>query len=299
MIKRILTMSFVSVALLSNAQQQPANAGFETWTGNYPANWGSIDEAVSAVLGYQNTVIENNTAPYAGTADCKLEPKYNILLSQNIPGIIVTGSFDVVISPFSIGVNGKPYTSRPTDMTFYYKFTAASGDSAGAAVWLYKYNTTTQTRDTMAFGSLEIVTNAATYTMGTVTLNYYNTAIPDSIAIIFASTLTQITVGTSFTVDGVSMNGTASGVNETAKDMGLMVYPNPANDGLNFSISRDANLSYVELYDLNGRKLNSVNVLANTLSTVSTTELSEGLYFYGAFNSKGERTYTGKFEVKH
>ncbi|MFI5204557.1 MAG: T9SS type A sorting domain-containing protein [Flavobacteriales bacterium] len=299
MIKRLLTISFASAALFATAQQQAPNSGFETWSGNYPSSWGSIDEAVSAVLGYQNTVIENNTAPFAGAADCKLEPKYNLIIGQNIPGIIVSGSFDVVISPFSIGVNGIPYTSRPTDMTFYYKFSPTSGDTAGAAVWLYKYNSSNGMRDTMAYGDLEITTAAASYTMGTVTLNYHNTATPDSIAIIFASTLTQITVGTSFTVDGVSMNGTASGVDETAKDMGLMVYPNPANDIMNFSISRDANLSYVEIYDLNGRKLNTVNVLANTLSTLPTSELSEGMYFYGAFNTSGERVYTGKFEVKH
>ncbi len=69
----------------------------------------------------------------------------------------------------------------------------------------------------------------------------------------------------------------------------IRIYPNPANDVLNFVMSDSMSLDKVEIYDAIGKRVFSSNVYNNS---INISELTSGVYFVKAFS--GERQITKK-----
>jgi hypothetical protein len=101
-----------------------------------------------------------------------------------IPGIIGTDSLDI---PNATILLGKGYTSRPLRFNGYYKYLPIGGDSGVIFVLLSKFNTIAGHRDTVAFARQIIKNAVSTYTPIDLPINYYSTAIPDSLTLIIAS----------------------------------------------------------------------------------------------------------------
>ncbi len=71
------------------------------------------------------------------------------------------------------------------------------------------------------------------------------------------------------------------------------VYPNPATNFVNISLTPNSNANKFEIYDITG-KLIVLRQLESSLTTINVTDLSKGLYFYSIKNN--DKTIdTGKF----
>ena len=85
----------------------------------------------------------------------------------------------------------------------------------------------------------------------------------------------------------------STGINELDKKQ-VNVYPNPANNVLNFDLNVvNAN---VQLFDITGKILKLINTNKNKFS-VSLNEFNNGIYFYSIIDAEGNKIATNRFVV--
>lgn len=167
-----------------------------------------------------------------------------------------------------MAILSSPYTSRLSALKGFYKYeenildaqTDTVLDVAQISVFMTKWNISTQHRDTVGTGVLDL-NAAAGYTLFMNNIVYTNqTVVPDSIHILIDPSLVRRDpdgsnymslddgIGSFLTVDNLSLiDENVAGVNEFSKSWN--VYPNPAEDLLfieNFN-------GHATLHDLNGK----------------------------------------------
>lgn len=69
----------------------------------------------------------------------------------------------------------------------------------------------------------------------------------------------------------------------------LSILPIPASESITFSL-KNGLLDSIELYDVNGRLIRSVENISNSKKTISVTDLAAGMYFGEITSKKGTRT---------
>jgi hypothetical protein len=83
---------------------------------------------------------------------------------------------------------------------------------------------------------------------------------------------------------------TTVGINETAINLGLSVYPNPTTNYLTLKVEDNSNLSY-QLYDLQGKELENKKVVSNP-TIVKMEGLPKAIYFlHVTKNNKSVKTF--------
>lgn len=88
---------------------------------------------------------------------------------------------------------------------------------------------------------------------------------------------------------------TATSVNEIKTNQNVNIYPNPFNNSTNI-IFNDAEKHFVELYDVTGRKLNSIQ--CNELRyELSRNGLAPGIYFIKIYDTKMNIISTSKINI--
>jgi hypothetical protein len=291
MIKKLFSVALIACAIGTQAQQVQ-NAGFETWTNNFPNNWGSIGGALVG-FGQPNPGTETQTTTkHSGT--------YAVLLTNKavaafggavVPGFVQTGSAAVVGT--SLSFKGEPYTYQPSSYSFYYEYVPQTGDSGFTQILLTKWNTGTNTRDTLAFGGATIHA-AANYTQGTVPIIWQTVANPDTILLSFGSSqLNTPPANSMLYVDDVTM--AVSGIQTFVDGSVSHVYPNPASNTINFSVS-DENAKYVKVYDLTGRAVASFELINRSVKA-DVSSFENGMYIYVITDAQGGKMGTAKFNV--
>lgn len=292
MIKRLLTFTMLSVSLFASAQQL-SNNGFENWTAGNPNNWGSFDEMLTG-LGVTGTTLETQVSPgNSGTSACQLMTQTVLLLQTTVPGVINSG-------PITYGAQVDfaltPYSGTPSDYTFYYKFSPVSGDTAGTQVVFTKWNTGTNSRDTIAYGGDLIVGAANNFTLRSVPITWLVTGVaPDSISMIFLSSAGFVAQpNTKFIVDDVNMVFPL-GITEPFMLNEISVYPNPATDLVNFS-TKNPSAANVDVFDFSGKRVASQS-LENGTSSVNTSNYAAGVYLYRILDENGKELKSSKFSV--
>jgi hypothetical protein len=292
MIKRLLTISMLSVSLFGTAQQLPNN-GFENWTSGNPNSWGSFDEMLSG-LGVTGTTLETQVSPgNSGTSACQLMTQTVLLLQTTVPGVINSGP---ITYGSQVDFALSPYSGTPTDYTFSYKFSPVSGDTAGTQVVFTKWNSATNTRDTIAYGGDLIVGAANNFTLRSVPITWLVTGVaPDSVSMIFLSSAGFVAQpNTKFIVDDVNMVFPL-GITEPFMLNDIAVFPNPATDIVNFS-SKNHAASLVEIFDFSGKLVISQEI-ENGNSSVNTTAFAPGVYMYRIMDVNGNEIKSSKFSV--
>jgi DNA/RNA endonuclease YhcR with UshA esterase domain len=86
---------------------------------------------------------------------------------------------------------------------------------------------------------------------------------------------------------------TSTGMNEIEKNK-VNVYPNPANNVLNFELN--ISTATVQLFDITGKTLKSINTNNNNFS-VSLSDFNNGIYFYSIMDAEGKKIATNRFVV--
>ncbi len=198
-------------------------------------------------------------------------------------------------------IPGYPEANRYTQFTFYAEYAPQTGDEAVCAVALTNFSG--GVRDTIAEGSVTISGTVSSFTQYTVNLTYKSTCqFPDTAIIVFTSsgTKTQAKAGSTLIVDDAAFSGDNSCtgiISETQLSAAVLAFPNPASDNITLKSTGAANnFSYVEIYDLTGRKVDA-QLVQNNRVTFNTSSYSIGMYVYSAYNENHELVGVGKFNI--
>ncbi len=318
-----------SLALLGfgtfNAQAQAVpNGGLENWGSSLgqpsePTSWvtGNILAAPIATFPNPNTnptsVFKTTTAGefHGGVAAMKIT---TVKLNQNplassgfndTVGMAVVGQAQ--LSPSPALKQGFPYTGRPNQLDFWYKYTPTGIDNGGALAILTKW--TGSTRDTVAEAYFFIPSGVSAMSSGSVVLVYrpaYNAAgNPDTAIVGFSSSIGSLfntytvrpKIGSALWVDDVDLTGTHVGIKENSKSNEFRVFPNPATALINFAFNSEE-AGKVELYDVTGKKVNVVNI-EDKKARINTDNLANGLYIYRIMDNDKKVMATGKVNVSN
>ncbi|HEX7412505.1 MAG TPA: T9SS type A sorting domain-containing protein [Bacteroidia bacterium] len=298
MIKKLLSVTLVAAALVSNAQQL-TNNGFETWASSIPSSWGTMDGALAADGLSGGTSVTKSSTPHSGSFAVTLTTKGIPIVGTVAPGIIEYGSMSVNIGTQAATFKGLPYTSSPSSATYWIFGTVASGDSSGMQIILTKWNTVTNKRDTIGLGYDRVPTSGITssYTMRTVNITYTTSPpAPDTIqCLVISSILKTPVVGNTITVDDINLVFTTGIEPVHASQAAILAYPNPAVNQITLS-SPNEKAKYAKVYDLTGRLI-STHELINKTAILDINAFENGMYLYNITDENNHSLNTSKFSV--
>lgn len=304
----IIRLSFLNkiitylIFLLSAVAVSQNNGGFENWTtsGSYeePVDWQTTN--ILSLFGNAVSSFKvSGTDKYSGNYALKVKTIHIVnklgLNLTDTAGVAFNGK--VIISPPSYRV-GSPYTTRSQKLGFYAKYIPVGTDTGIVLVTLQQ-RLVSGVRDTIATGKID-VPPSGTFSFFEITLDYRNNSIPDTMAIVFASSKKKSTarVGSALFVDDVAFSGTVPiGIKEYQNKYGLKIksYPIPANNQLTIEALFDE-ASNIEITDATGKILGHYKIQNNS-SLINTSAFESGLYFFTIYDKRNKPLTSGKFNV--
>ncbi|MFN5183203.1 MAG: T9SS type A sorting domain-containing protein [Bacteroidota bacterium] len=297
MIKNLLTTVLTSAVIVVSAQQLP-NSGFENWTSGNPTGWGSADDMLSSTGLISGTTLETQVSPgNSGSSACELKTQTVTLLlvgSFDVPGIVNSGPLTLDLASGAPSFGRIPYTAMPSGYSFYYKYAPVNGDTAATICYFTKWNSSTNSRDTVGGGGTLINGTTSGFTMLTVPITWAGTTAPDSVQMFFLSSAGAAPqINTSLIIDDINMI-VPIGMNEQVS-VPFSVFPNPATDHVNI-VCKDNRASKVEVYDFTGKRVAFDNFVDSKVR-VNTESLPGGVYIYRVIDSNGKELRSSKFSV--
>ncbi|MBX9850295.1 MAG: T9SS type A sorting domain-containing protein [Cytophagaceae bacterium] len=300
-----LLLSYLLFTMTFCLNAQIPNPGFETWAvgmgGDNPADWVSSNAAYAIFDAFTGTShppsVIKETPAYAGSYAVKVKNTVGTFMgvtADTLPGFVLAMS--------GTDSEGFPYTSRPAALTGYYKFVQGGTgafpniDTAVILIGLSKWNTTNDSRDSIAGAYFTIYQNASSYTALNIPLFYLNGLTPDSARIFIFSSFTsgKSFPNTALAIDALAFTGT-TGINHPISFSGIQTYPNPAKDYIDIN-NIPLEISIIEIRDFTGRKIKTTAV-NSALMKISTLEFTSGIYHYSLLDREGNILFTEKFVV--
>ncbi len=277
---------FLIIGFTTIAQQVP-NGNFENWTAastyDDPTGW-DTPNSTSSTLGVI-TVYQESTYVQNGNFAAKLQSKS--ILGTPIPGLITLGDFDINIMTFEATITGGvPFIHKPEALHGYFQYEPVANDQAFVGVILLKQNGSNW--DTIADGSFTSNATVLTWTNFTATLTYRSTDTPTHLnIIIMSSDRVAPQPNSTFYVDNLTFTYPAS-VEEIEKpELNSWV-----SDGfLNiYSVNQNHSISTVDIYDMQGRSLQSMDFFNEQSSFVRfpVFNLPTGILFVRVVFTHGE-----------
>ncbi|MCF8373840.1 MAG: T9SS type A sorting domain-containing protein [Bacteroidales bacterium] len=170
---------------------------------------------------------------------------------------------------------GSPFPYRPYSMKGMYKFEDSLSmiDEYGKAiVLLKKYDSLTNTIDTVGYAESTIELNPTmVWSPFELIIDYYNSAIPDSVVVIFASS-SMGSDPTTLWVDDISFEYVTK-IEESPRNDEISIFPNPCSDILFISNGENENLSY-RISSIDGTLIKN-GLLSNRISLAN---FQSGIY---------------------
>ena len=304
--KSLLTfIIFTFCTAFVNAQNVP-NGSFEDWTpvttGTYayelPNSWKTTDSASLALTsGVFHSAVKENTILHDGAFALKLSGWATIF--GNAPGAASNGDID--ITTLSI-IKGTPDTVRHGKLNGFYSFAPLGGDRCFVIATLVKWNSTTNSRDTIAYGEFSTTdpTPAAAYSPFTIEMNYNSwTEHPDTMIILLLTSPLNIPSGTSGTtlyIDGLSFTGVV-GINEIASNINsVQLYPSPATSIMTIRVDlKKARPLHYNIYDIRGKHIFS-DALEPNETRVDVSNFPPGNYSLNIMDGS-EKAYSTTFII--
>jgi hypothetical protein len=93
-----------------------------------------------------------------------------------------------------------------------------------------------------------------------------------------------------------SIQGGVLGTSENSEALALSMYPNPAENNVNFSMENDT-ISSIKIYDVRGSVVSEKNGLRTSTTMLSTSQLRAGVYMVSVTAQSGH-TITKKLVVR-
>jgi hypothetical protein len=198
-----------------------------------------------------------------------------------------------------IALQTVPIDYRPEQLTGFFKYThtliedtqGPVADTALVQVFLTKYNSIIGQLDTIGTGSLGL-TQSDDYQPFEVNITYTSNELPEYLTIKMDPSLVKRyddryymsvnePVASFFSVDNLSLEGNvAVSVNNTTKENGIALYPNPATDRVTITLNERSD---VVIYDVTGGLVESF--VANATYQLDVRGYAAGIYI---IKSQGE-----------
>lgn len=264
---------------LSLAQQLP-NSGFENWSlrGEYIEPDGWISTNAFAFNGAVETCYPFEDA-HSGKWAMKIESRVDPLTKDTLQAVLAIGG--------DYNNAGIAYNQRPTGLKLFYQHNLK--DTALAAMFLTKWNTQTNKRDTIATAFHFFTDSTSIYKALTIPLTYTQSIRPDTCITIFLSTVKPKPNPHNFLlIDDLELTGNVNvGVGEFPKTEAINIYPNPTTDIL--KIGTEKPIQSVTIFDTQGKQALKVK---DTKIDVSNLYLGS---YYIFIRLKSGESYTTKF----
>lgn len=251
--KAHLTLCSLCIAVTSFSQIP--NSGFESWTifGNYsdPDQW----KTLNALTNFDNVYTCTKGAPGNPGASYLMLRSETVTGLGAVPGIAATGTINT--TNYSVQ-GGLPFTLRPQNLTGNWQYMSYTGIDFGfIAVYLTKWNTTMNTRDTISATVYSLTGMAMIWSSFSLALNYQMGTYPDSAQIVLsASAMTNPSAGDYLYIDNLAFSGSVAGIDNDDFSINLNLFPNPATDFLNISYENLLNENIqIELMDVLGNRI--------------------------------------------
>lgn len=289
--KQLLSLSAICLTFFAFSQQLPNN-GFELWQAGNPSNWASYDQVLSG-LGIPGTTLESQVSPgSSGASACQLKTQ-SVPFVGDLSGIVTNGS--LTWNGTSIDILGSPYTQNPVGYTFFYKYAPVNSDTAFTQVFFTKWNTVSNSRDTIGYGADIFTAAQSTFLQASLVIGWLPlSGAPDSVSMFFGSSAGAPQVNTTFIVDDVNMTFPL-GVSESFMFNTFVSFPNPATTEFNLT-AKDEKAAIVKFYDITGRLVGKTN-FTDKKATINTSQFENGIYMYTILDTDNTELKTGKFEV--
>lgn len=202
-------------------------------------------------------------------------------------------------------VQAAPINYRPSALRGFYKYESnlvmdgndTIVDTAQVIVMLSKWNQTTETRDTVGYGKLDISKTNPRFNEFRVDISYSTLSDPDSITIFLDPSFIGRNIESTiqhggatncsvFTVDDLSLvsGKTTTGINGIIPYLAITVHPNPTTDILQFeTISGTMNI-----FDITGQSVSTLYL--KEANAIDVAHLNRGVYFMVINTETGTRT---------
>ncbi|HIF15541.1 MAG TPA: T9SS type A sorting domain-containing protein [Bacteroidetes bacterium] len=288
----IIALFVLSINMINaqNTQSSIPNMDFENWSGGLPVNW---DVSNENIMGVQfTTASQDNSGAFSGSSAIKLESQEQYIFivgNTTLPGLATLGDFYIDLASQDGGVRyaGIPFTSRPTAFKAHYKTAPASGDQAYFLVTFTKWNSSTQTSDTIGKAKLTQPATINSWTALNLPITWTSTDAPDSMNIILSSS--DVGAGnyiatSKLWVDNLSFEYVVTGEEELLIDNTIRVYPNPVKDQINIEFEENSENNLIQLVDLSGKILKEVKAEGNKNISIDMSAYSKGTYLLNIFN---------------
>lgn len=261
---------------LKNGYSQIPNGGFEIWSnpnGYFtPDSWGNLNDVTAS----SGIYIANRAFPgIVGSYFLDLTTK-DVPGMGYVPGIVTSGVIDTAThNPIS----GFPYNQRPTALMGKWQYMGFGSDQGYISVILTKWNSSTDTRDTVGFVKQILFGMEMSWTDMYIPITYYNLDVPDSCIIVLSASGANPYPESFLYIDELAFVSFA-GVNQNLDITNeLLIYPNPAKEIINLQFSNQYPLdAVVTITNLSGQKVMTRSI-SNQTETISISSLSKGMYF--------------------
>jgi len=296
--KRIILFIVMTLALtgLTQAQQQFANNSFESWDtiGDYtqPGSWYSLNSLTQFGLPQTADITADaHTGNYAVVLESKAGGGNTVISGVLCTGPILDAGFNPDFEHMKV-----PYSGHPSGLKFYYKSWPQPGDTGVIGVALTRWNASQQKTDTVADANFFFTDTVDTYTMASITFDYYSPLPADSAFLIISSSLDGFnpTEGSKLQIDDIELLY-ATGLNEVNK-LNLNIYPNPVNNLMTIDVDQRTTAT-AEVFDQAGRKMISAEINRYNRN-IDLSGLHNGIYFISLQDQNGATQRT-KLIVQH
>ncbi len=270
----LILVTFLLSTSIYQAQNEILNSGFELGTDSLPENW-SLDNFGSG-----------RTTDYAAAGNYSMSV-WNWY--YYVSGFCVNGNVNGLIATSQIKKQaGTPFIYKPAFIEGYYHYdttgTFSDNDSAVVEVLLKKYNSSTQTIDSIAYGEVHLPATDLTQNL----VQFYVPITdlmpginPDSIIVVLKSSIngyceTSLSGNCLyFYVDELSAGFPLGNKTPLFNEEKLDFWPNPMTDILNINIKEDG-IATIEIFNMNGQVIKSQIIKNN--QTINVEELQPGAY---------------------
>ncbi len=277
-------LAFISLNKL-NAQNNPIITGVETFgnwdtiaAGEVPQYWDAFNRDIIIMENNYGSVIcveKDSADPQDSDYSVRISNQ-SIMGSAVVPGLLTTAKLHIdFMNQNGDASGGVPYTQKPAQLKGWYKFAATAIDTAEIRVWFN--NDSTQ----IGVGSIKISQKKTVWTMFTVNLDYQPTINPDTMNIMFASSILEnnVPLGTVLEIDHIWFEGGSLAVNKMQNIVDdFKVFPNPSNGIVNIKAPIEAHEFDVNVYNSTGNRVKTFNNSSRLLS-FNSNNLSKGVYF--------------------
>lgn len=286
--KGLLVLIATCVASLTVSAQIPNNS-FETWVsgGTYevPFGWGTMNHTTAAYSAY---TVTKASPGMPGSFYMKVTSK--TINGAVVPGVAVSGLLDTITKK---PISGFAFSSRPSAFTGKWQHMIYGLDQGEINVALTKWNSTSNTRDTVALASQTLSGMAMSWGNFSISFSYYSGNAPDSCIIELRASGATATNLDYLWVDNLNFSGNVVGLNEAVGSINsIALYPNPvkSNLNINYELKKESSVT-LAVYSLDGKLVREYNkgmLFGNQSTTLDISSFKKGMYLLSIITNDGQ-----------